>query len=178
MIRGMKVRADSLVTCHGDREKFTPNGFAGGTNGGPFRLVSNFGKPEERELGMFASNVPITTKDEVFFLSSGGGGYGNPLEREPKKVLEDVIDKFITLETSRNVYGVAINVLDEDTLDYEIDWEETKKLRAELAKKPIPEGLGPHQVNPNPLIKNLKIAREMNEEEAMLDCVLVRPPGW
>jgi hypothetical protein len=127
---------------------------------------------------MFASNVPITTKDDVYFVSAGGGGYGNPLERDPQKVLDDVLDRFITLKTAREVYGVSIKVYDEDTLDYRIDMEETKKLRAELAKKPIPEGLGPHQINPNPILKNLKISREMNEEEAMVDCVLVRPPGW
>jgi N-methylhydantoinase B len=177
-IRGMKVRADSVVTCHGDREKFPPYGIAGGTNGGPFRLILNYGSPQEKDLGMFASNVPITTKDDVYFVSAGGGGYGNPLERDPQKVLDDVLDRFITLKTAREVYGVSIKVYDEDTLDYRIDMEETKKLRAELAKKPIPEGLGPHQINPNPILKNLKISREMNEEEAMVDCVLVRPPGW
>ena len=88
------------------------------------------------------------------------------------------MDRFVTLKTAREVYGVGIKVIDEETLDYEIAWDETSKLRAELAKRPIPEGLGPHQVNPNPLLKNLKVVREMNEEEAMLDCVLVRPPGW
>jgi hypothetical protein len=48
---------------------------------------AGYGSPQENDLGMFASNVPITTKDDVYFVSAGGGGYGSPLERDPQNKL-------------------------------------------------------------------------------------------
>jgi hypothetical protein len=45
-------------------------------------------------------------------------------------VLEDVIDGFVSLQAARDVYGVAVDVLDEDALAYEINGAETARLRA------------------------------------------------
>jgi N-methylhydantoinase B len=52
-----------------------------------------------------------------------GGGYGNPLERDPEKVLSDFLDGFITKEKALDDYGVAITKLDK------VDYEQTNKLR-------------------------------------------------
>jgi N-methylhydantoinase B/oxoprolinase/acetone carboxylase alpha subunit len=131
---------------------------------------------QERDLGMYATGVKLVKGDEFCFGSSGGGGYGHPSQRDPELVLKDVIDGYMTLQGAREDYGVSIKVIDEDTLAYEIDWDETKKLKAELAGKKFPEGLGAHQVNAQ--LKNIRIIREMSEEEALEDCALVRPPGW
>lgn len=56
--------------------------------------------------------------------SSGGGGYGNPLERPVERVLDDVIDELVSVEAARRDYGV---VIDQATLA--VDGVETKKLR-------------------------------------------------
>jgi N-methylhydantoinase B len=60
----------------------------------------------------------------------GGGGLGDPLERDPKLVLEDVIDDWVSLERARKDYGVVIVAIDPEILEYEIDYEATKKKRA------------------------------------------------
>jgi N-methylhydantoinase B len=60
--------------------------------------------------------------------STGGGGYGDPLEREPERVRIDVRDGFVSLESAKRDYGV---VLDPDTL--EIDRNATEALRSRLA---------------------------------------------
>lgn len=63
--------------------------------------------------------------DEVVIDAPGGGGYGKPLERDPEMVLRDVLEGYVSLESARADYGVAI---DPGTLA--IDTEETKKLRS------------------------------------------------
>ena len=57
-------------------------------------------------------------------ISGGGAGVGNPIEREPEKVREDVITEFISIKTAREDYKV---VMDPKTL--EIDYKATKALR-------------------------------------------------
>jgi N-methylhydantoinase B len=97
---------------------------------------------------MFAVGVKLKAGDHITFQSNGGGGFGNPLERDPRQVLEDVIDGFITLETAREVYGVIIKVKDEERLIYEIDEHATKIQREKLAKRQFKEGLGPFEIHP------------------------------
>jgi N-methylhydantoinase B/oxoprolinase/acetone carboxylase alpha subunit len=56
---------------------------------------------------------------------AGGGGYGNPFERDPALVLEDVLDEKVSIEAARRDYGVAI-----DPVAMTVDVQETAKLRA------------------------------------------------
>ncbi len=62
--------------------------------------------------------------DVVTIDAPGGGGYGNSIERDPEMVLNDVLEGYVSLESARADYGVAI-----DPKTLEIDHEETKKLR-------------------------------------------------
>lgn len=62
--------------------------------------------------------------DVVTIDAPGGGGYGNPFERDPEMVLGDVLEGYISFEKASADYGVAI-----DPKTLEIDLEETKKLR-------------------------------------------------
>jgi N-methylhydantoinase B/oxoprolinase/acetone carboxylase alpha subunit len=47
--------------------------------------------------------------ERFVFESTGGGGWGNPLDREMEKVLDDVLDEYVSIETAREVYGVVID---------------------------------------------------------------------
>jgi N-methylhydantoinase B len=47
--------------------------------------------------------------DRVLIRCAGSGGYGDPLEREPDRVLKDVIDGYITAKAARELYGVALS---------------------------------------------------------------------
>lgn len=62
--------------------------------------------------------------DVVTIDAPGGGGYGNPLERDPEMVASDVMEGYVGLESARTDYGVVIN-----PETYEVDEKETKKLR-------------------------------------------------
>jgi N-methylhydantoinase B len=50
----------------------------------------------------------------VEIVTGTGGGFGSPLEREPERVREDVLDGYVTRESAEQDYGV---VLDPETLD-------------------------------------------------------------
>ena len=60
----------------------------------------------------------------------GGGGVGDPLNREVEKVRWDALNEYISVQTAREVYGVII-----DPKTFEVDNEATKALRAKLKKE-------------------------------------------
>jgi N-methylhydantoinase B len=60
---------------------------------------------------------------------AAGGGYGSPRERDPRRVLEDVLEGWETPERARDVYGVAFTgTIEADTLA--VDTAATARLRA------------------------------------------------
>ncbi len=69
---------------------------------------------------------PIAKGDLLSIRTGGGGGYGNPLERDPERVLEDVLEELVSIEAAQELYGVIFE--DEDKI--EIDYEATKRIRA------------------------------------------------
>lgn len=71
--------------------------------------------------------IQLKQGDVLVKHSSGGGGVGPAWERDPQAVLEDVLDKFVSVEKAREIYKVAIA-----TRTWQVDQEETKKLRSAL----------------------------------------------
>ena len=72
---------------------------------------------------------PVPKNSGVIIRTAGGGGWGNPLERDPEKVRMDVLEGFVSLEAARNEYGVVLRT-GSNPYFYEVDEEATKKLRA------------------------------------------------
>jgi N-methylhydantoinase B len=146
--RSFRALGDTELVVLGDRERVGPFGFAGGTNGGPNMVILNPGTADEQNLGMFTTKAELAEGDHLYFASNGGGGYGLPWDRKVKAVLDDVIDGLISLDKARDVYGVSITEVDADALVYEVDDDETKRLRAALAARDDrPRGLGPFEVH-------------------------------
>lgn len=121
--------SEASFTVSIGRNKFPPWGVAGGMNGTPNYCVI-YKQGEEPKIVRKVAAVKLKRGDMVSLRSGGGGGWGDPLERDPELVRMDVKNEYITLETAREIYGV---VLDPKTLN--INWEETKKLREQLKKK-------------------------------------------
>jgi N-methylhydantoinase B len=96
------------ITVASDRDKFPPYGLFGGREGAASGVHVDPGTPEERVYAR-ASGIPTKAGTVVSHRTAGGGGYGNPREREPALVLDDVLDEFITLEDARSIYGVVID---------------------------------------------------------------------
>lgn len=85
----------------------------------------------------------ISREDVYFFNSTGGGGYGDPLERDAHMVLADFRNALVTRKWARETYGVEI-----DSDGRGIDAERTNQLRFEVRKKRI--GRPPADPKPRP----------------------------
>jgi N-methylhydantoinase B len=127
---GILTKAErSVLSYCCDRERSITFGIEGGLPGYPHGTWLNRETPDAKFLGAIFSGVPIKEGDAFIRPASGGGGYGDPLERDPALVLEDVIDEYVSIERARKDYGVVIKTLDPDLLKYEIDAEATRHER-------------------------------------------------
>ena len=85
-----------------------PWGVKGGKNGGKGRVVLNPGAKDERVLPPIADGTKIRKGDRIRIETGGGGGWGHPFDREPERVLADVLGGFVSPEMARAEYGVAL----------------------------------------------------------------------
>jgi N-methylhydantoinase B len=122
-IREFVFLEDGAVSVEGDGHKHAPWGFLGGTDGSPAELRQQ-SADVVRDL---PSKVPYRAArkgDRLVCVGPTGGGYGDPLQREPDAVLDDVLDGLITPELALANYGVAL------TAGPRVDEEETRRVRA------------------------------------------------
>lgn len=127
--REYRLGSDAGMTVTADRVLYTPpwgvfGGQPGKTN---ITVVRRNDGREERWRKI--SNLPLAKGEVVSFQGGGGGGYGNPLDRDPALVAADVANGYVSLEAARSDYGVS---LDPDTLA--VDRTATTTLRKKLGK--------------------------------------------
>ncbi|PYM99692.1 MAG: hypothetical protein DME08_05300 [Candidatus Rokuibacteriota bacterium] len=123
--RDMRFLADDgKLTNLSERQKFPPYGLFGGKPGILARTLINPGPGEQivhsKESREFAYG------DVISFQQSGAGGYGDPLARDPARVLDDVLDDFIGIDAARSDYGVVITG---PGIDLQVDETATERLR-------------------------------------------------
>jgi len=101
------TNSKTFVTASCGRNRFPPWGLAGGHDGTQnlAAVLTTDGRVEER--GRFSSRE-LKKGDIARFVTGMAGGYGNPHNRDPQAVLDDVADGYVTLKTAEEVYGVAI----------------------------------------------------------------------
>lgn len=148
--RSFKVLGALTLTMHGDRAEVTPFGLAGGTNGGANILrLRRAANPEiEEDLGMHAVGIRLEPGDHMIYRSNGGGGFGNPLDRDPERVSADVELGWISSEKASAVYGVVLCTDELEKNRYIIDWNATTVMREQRANETRVRGYGPGEVHP------------------------------
>ncbi|RJQ10359.1 MAG: hydantoinase B/oxoprolinase family protein [Bacillota bacterium] len=99
---------DAQTTCIMDRSVFRPWGVFRGHDGEHSVVVINEALPGARRL-MKATGHRLKAGDVVSVRTGGGGGYGDPLERDPEAVRLDVKRDYVTIEEARRVYGVVVD---------------------------------------------------------------------
>jgi N-methylhydantoinase B len=105
--RDLRLLGDEgKLTNLSDRQKFAPYGLGGGRAGKLGRTVMNPGPDEQVVHGK--QSREFAYGDVVSFQQSGAGGYGDPYERDPQSVLDDVLDDYVSIDAARREYGVVI----------------------------------------------------------------------
>jgi N-methylhydantoinase B len=136
---GMETRVRNLVEgrwtlADPGRRDYPPWGLWGGKPGAsPDQLLR---LPEEegfRKVDVVRHWVPAGA--EAIVLTAGGGGWGDPLERDPGLVLADVVEGYVSPAAARDEYGVVLRVG-----SLEVDVEATEELRGELRRARMNQG--------------------------------------
>ncbi|REF73421.1 hydantoinase B/oxoprolinase family protein [Paracoccus versutus] len=122
---------DTVLSYICDRERSVAWGSEGGLPATPMGIaVTRKGASEPTWLGVGFSGEHLYEGDYITRPTGGGGGYGDPLERDPQAVLEDVIDDYVSLERARKDYGVIIEAIDPEVLEFRLDLDATERERA------------------------------------------------
>jgi N-methylhydantoinase B len=88
-----------------------------------------------RYLKVGEETGPFGRSDVYFWHTGGGGGYGDPLDRDPTLLVKDVRDGFVSVQAARDWYGV---VIDPDSL--EVDKAKTEELRKKAIQDRLETG--------------------------------------
>ena len=123
---------EGKLTNLSERQRFAPYGVFGGRPGRLARTVINPGPDEIPVHGK--QSREFAHGDVISFQQSGAGGYGDPFARDPARILDDVLDEYVSIRAAREQYGVVITGAD---LRLRVDEAATRALR--LARPPTAE---------------------------------------
>jgi N-methylhydantoinase B len=124
-----EVRVPAKVYTYVVGMKYPMPGIAGGRPGAPNKLVLRANSTDPYTVEHTANWVPMEAGHHIVYDYGGGGGWGDPLERDPQAVLDDVLDEYVSVEGAARDYSVVLTGSLED-LTLTIDEEATARLRA------------------------------------------------
>ena len=109
VVREVEVLADEATfSIRIDGVEQPSWGVKGGRNGGSGRAVVNPGTPQERQLNPFSDGNVLKRGEVLRLETGGGGGWGHPFDREPERVLTDVLNGYVSAEAAILDYGVVL----------------------------------------------------------------------
>ena len=95
----MSIADRSILSCWGVK---------GGRAGRPFQVTIDPGGPHEREVDALADAEPVRAGEVIRIRTTGGGGWGDPLDRPYDEVVRDVLWGKVSREAARDDYGVVV----------------------------------------------------------------------
>ncbi len=126
-----QILAPSQIYTFVVGRKYPMPGIAGGMDGAPNKLSLRTGSVEEHEIETTAFYVDHQPGEGYAYRYGGGGGWGDPTERDPQAVLDDVLDEYVSIEAAERDYGVVLTGTLEE-LDLAVDVEATAQRRATI----------------------------------------------
>jgi N-methylhydantoinase B len=128
------IAGDMEAVSFGEGSRNPPHGVNGGTMsaGGGIYVEHEDGA---RTFTSVAGQTLVRAGESWTSYSSGGGGWGNPVDRDAELVRRNLRDGWISEETARDIFGVVLN----DDFERTLDSQATEKLRTELRgnKRPM-----------------------------------------
>jgi N-methylhydantoinase B len=134
----IRVLQDVSLLSNADRSMLSTYGVNGGTAGGTYSIRVNPQADAPREVPGLADDVPVKAGEVIEIVTTGGGGWGDPLEREAELVLWDVIRGIVSRTSAERDYGV---VLLGDGEDLAVDEEDTAARRRHIRTTRAPLGM-------------------------------------
>jgi N-methylhydantoinase B len=125
-----RVLVPAAVTAYMVGMKYPMSGIAGGCDGAPNQLTLRYGSPESESVPVMANAAPHAAGQAFEYIYGGGGGWGDPLDRDPERVREDVLDEYVSPEAAERDYGVVL-LGSVEAYDLRVDLEATRRLRSE-----------------------------------------------
>jgi N-methylhydantoinase B len=120
--RTHELEAPSSLYLWFERSVTPAWGLFGGRDAVGPDVVVNPGRDDERHM-LKANALPLEPGDVVVLQTGGGGGFGDPFERDPERVRRDVIDGYVSRGAAERDYGVALSE------DLTVDEAATRRLR-------------------------------------------------
>ena len=116
----MSIADRSILACWGVK---------GGRAGRPFEVVIDPGGPAERVVDALADAEPVLAGEVIRIRTTGGGGWGDPLERPREDIITDLRWGKVSIEGARRDYGL---VFVSGSTSYEVDEAATEAMREEI----------------------------------------------
>jgi N-methylhydantoinase B len=129
-----EVRTPTRVNQYVVNRHHLHPGIAGGRSGSPDSCVISEGTEREVVVAPTVADVPMEAGDRLVYRFGGGGGWGDPLDRAPAAVLDDVWDEYVSIDAARDEYGVVISGSLED-MTLTLDEQATEALRASMRER-------------------------------------------
>src|SRR5689334_8614537 len=115
-------RVDAMVYTYVVGMKYPMPGICGGKSGEPNKLTIRYQSDDPYVVKHTADWVPMAAGQKLNYDYGGGGGWGDPLDRDPQAVLDDVLDEYVSIAGAERDYGVVLTgSLDDLTLEVDKD---------------------------------------------------------
>lgn len=125
----IRMLRDADFMSIADRSILSCWGVNGGRAGQPFQVVIDPGGPAERVVDALADAEPVRAGEVVRIRTTGGGGWGDPLDRPAADIIRDLRWGKVSVEGARRDYGLVVR-----GPGHEVDPEATEQARAELVR--------------------------------------------
>ncbi|MBW1802138.1 MAG: hydantoinase B/oxoprolinase family protein [Deltaproteobacteria bacterium] len=117
------LELEATMTISSDRNKIRPWGVLGGKAASPAGCALS--DKNGKKLSLRSKDTrKVSEGDTIVTMTSGGGGWGNPHDRDPEKVRWDVLEGLVSNARAREIYGVALT-----GPEFTVDEDKTKRLR-------------------------------------------------
>ncbi|WP_419880457.1 hydantoinase B/oxoprolinase family protein [Peribacillus sp. B-H-3] len=135
-VKDIHILTDGFYVTYVDRTAFSCFGVNGGGPGLPGGTWINPGTPDEKLIQFCQEGIPVKAGDVIRVTTPGGGGWGDPLERDVEAIRMDVLRQLVSVESAKENYGVIVHKrLKGLTTDYEVDVEATNLMREKIRRE-------------------------------------------